>query len=504
MWSLVCIALLVALASFSILPSRSINLDTGRGNLRAHHTQNNTASVKADDGSDPQNELLTALYDLPLPTSIEELEEVNEELKDLDPEFILQWAHHHLVATPKHHEATAHPLVQVTSFGPTGLVILDILSQLHLLRDVPIITMDTLHLFPESYDFYKTIQSQYGSNEMNLVITKPLQMNDGGVITGKYERREEFEETYGSSLWKEDPQRFTKLTKIGPLNKVLGEWQTQGWITGRRRSSGGERLSMNVLEFDYITENGDDGEGDQQFDMSKGRWKLNPLAYWTYTQVWNYIHKHNLPYNVLFDQGYTSLGDEMTTGLPKKSIKTEAGEALDVFERSGRFISMGNKTECGLHSHLRKVNEQKQQALEAGEEFTAPTLVCNKCLDLTADNFEHEITHGEKGQEMLLEFYSPFCGGCQNFAPTLNSIAEHLSANVPNIQVARFDITENEVPNIHGKEEFIVESTPTLYRVHFTPFYVELYEGKHSKTAILRWLTETPETIKRHAKKKGK
>ena len=97
--------------------------------MRAHTAQNNTAS-----SDDSQDELLEALYELPLPTTYQELDELNEEFADLDPRFILKWAHHHL--------ATPH-LVQVTSFGPTGLVILRLLSQLHLLKDVQVITLDT-------------------------------------------------------------------------------------------------------------------------------------------------------------------------------------------------------------------------------------------------------------------------------------------------------------------------------------------------------------------------
>ena len=82
-------------------------------------------------------ELLNALYALPLPTTRTELNEINDELKELHPLNILQWAYH---ATHEQNELVSkHPLVQVTSFGLTGIVILDlILSQLHL-KDVPIL-----------------------------------------------------------------------------------------------------------------------------------------------------------------------------------------------------------------------------------------------------------------------------------------------------------------------------------------------------------------------------
>ena len=415
-------------------------------------------------------ELLNALYELPIPTTQLELDEVNDELKELHPLYILQWAYH---ATHEQNELVSkHPLVQVTSFGLTGLVILDlILSQLHL--DVPIITMDTLHLFPETYDFYKTIISE--REDMNLIITKPLGINT----------QTDFQTKYGSSLYKTDPKKFTQLTKIDPLNKQLDELNVQMWISGRRRSQGGERSHIPVLEFEYFSEVDIEDENDD-FDISNGRWKLNPLAYWTYDQVWNYIKTNKLSYNTLYDKGYTSIGDTMTTTLPQFNATTSGSQNGDDYERSGRFVGM-NKTECGLHS----VRAKRQQAKEDGVVFNAPTLVCGKCIDTNTDNFIEVITTGEKEDEVLFEFYSPYCGGCQAFAPTLNRIANHISSNIPNSKVVRFDITEEDIPQIDGKDVFKVETTPTLYRVRYSPsFQVEFYTGDHEFDSIIEWFSK--------------
>ena len=96
----------------------------------------------------------------------------------------------------------------------------------------------------------------------------------------------------------------------------------------------------------------------------------------------------------------------MTTNLPQSS-NNATRDAVDAFERSGRFMGMSNRSECGLHSHIQKVKEQKQQALELGEEFTAPTLVCEKCIDLSVDNFENKITTGDEERELLEECECP-------------------------------------------------------------------------------------------------
>ena len=503
-WFALCLSLVLIVAVIVTKGANSIgtNKKNKVGNLRANEGTNN---------SDNNNQLLQALYELPLPTTIEELDDINEELQNLNPNYILKWAHHHLITTREESKLPhQHPLVQVTSFGPTGLVILHLLSEMKMLNDVPVVTMDTLHLFPESYDFYETIKEYYhaSNNEENaikLTITKPLHTayNDEGdkKVDGTIESRTSFESLYSKELWKKDPMKFARLTKIDPLKHALSGWQSEMWITGRRRSSGGERSNMHVLEFEYNIneeedESSNDGGGDKAFTIKNGRWKLNPLAYWSYKQVWDYIREHKLPYNQLYDDGYTSLGDEMTTGkgLTASSEKQQPGEAEDSFERSGRFVGLGNRTECGLHSHLQKVKKMKEGALKDGEELTAPSLECIHCQDLTADKFEHDVATGEKGSEMLIEFYSPYCGSCVAFAPILSSIAKQLSKDAPHIQVARFDITEHEVPQIFGDYQFDVEATPTLYRVQYDPtFHNELYKGNHDYDSIVSWLGVAPE-----------
>jgi thiol-disulfide isomerase/thioredoxin len=267
------------------------------------------------------------------------------------------------------------------------------------------------------------------------------------------------------------------------------------WITGRRRSSGGERKDMNVLEFEYHNYDGRDDGGSRPFGADKGRWKLNPLAYWTYSRVWEYIRHHHLPYNVLYDEGYTSIGDEMNTGLPRLNASSSgANFDVDEFERSGRFFGKSNRTECGLHSHRRKVDKMKLQALGSGEELSPPTLKCDKCIDLNVSNFASEITSGDHAHGLLVEFYSPWCGGCQKFAPTVDRIANHLSVHDPELRVARFDVTHDEIPQLDGGELFRVEGTPTLYRVLRSPsFQVELYKGGQDFDSILGWLKATLE-----------
>ena len=48
-------------------------------------------------------------------------------------------------------------------------------------------------------------------------------------------------------------------------------------------------------------------------------WKANPLADWTDRDVWNYIFKHDLPYNPLHDRGYDSIGCAPCTVTGRRS-----------------------------------------------------------------------------------------------------------------------------------------------------------------------------------------
>ncbi len=68
--------------------------------------------------------------------------------------------------------------------------------------------------------------------------------------------------------------------------------------------------------------------------------KLNPLAEWTTEMVWDYIRTHSIPYNILHDRGFPSIGCAPCT----RAITP--GEDL----RAGRWWwEDPEKKECGLH-----------------------------------------------------------------------------------------------------------------------------------------------------------
>jgi hypothetical protein len=106
------------------------------------------------------------------------------------------------------------------------------------------------------------------------------------------------------------------------------------------RSQGVERSSLPIVEIDT--------------SLEPPVFKINPLANWDYDQVWTYIRNNNVPYNLLHDEGYKSIGDVHST------IKSSEGQG----ERDGRWAGQ-SKSECGLHKDYFKLKAAAKAATVA-------------------------------------------------------------------------------------------------------------------------------------------
>jgi len=250
---------------------------------------------------------------LSLPLSEAELASINNTLSRLPPQEILAWAIEYL---PQ--------LYQSTAFGLTGLVTIDMLSQLS--QSPPaLIFIDTLYHFNETLDLVERVKRRYG---VPIHVYRPKDCDTAS----------DFEQRHGQFLWMEDEDRYDFLVKAEPARRAYEELQVKSVITGRRASQGGSRAQLQPLEVD-----------------STGLLKLNPLFAWSFDDVAQYINKHNVPRNPLLDQGYKSVGDWHST-QPSK-----AGEG----EREGRWAGR-TKTECGLHKDYfaMRIQAQKKQREE--------------------------------------------------------------------------------------------------------------------------------------------
>lgn len=219
--------------------------------------------------------------------------ELNRQLEPLPLADFLRWS---LVTF-------GDKLVQVTSFGPTGVVILDHLMQIN--PKVTVTTIDTGFLFPETYALWEQVERRYG---VTIRAIRP-------ELTV-----EEQERLLGPSLWELEPDVCCHERKVKPMAAaVAGQ---HAWITGVRRDQSGARAQTPLIAW----------------DARYSLFKLSPLANWTKDDVWNYVRANELPYNALHDAGYSSIGCTHCTRLPANSAD----------ERSGRWQGR-IKTECGLH-----------------------------------------------------------------------------------------------------------------------------------------------------------
>ncbi len=200
-----------------------------------------------------------------------------------------------------------------TSFQGAGLVMLD-LAKKHNLA-LPVFTLDTGLLFPETLELKKRLEDFFGIQIESLIPDLTLQ---------------EQTDINGPELWKRNPDLCCTMRKVMPLRDKLCDLAC--WITGLRRQQSASRADIGILEL-YV------------FDEASGRdiVKVNPMANWTREEVWNYLRQHKIPYNPLHDRGYGSIGCQPCTRC------TGNGE----HERAGRWTGF-NKVECGIHTFMPK------------------------------------------------------------------------------------------------------------------------------------------------------
>jgi phosphoadenosine phosphosulfate reductase len=132
---------------------------------------------------------------------------------------------------------------------------------------------------------------------------------------------DEYERLHGGPLYKTNPNQCCLDRKIKVLQQAAAG--CHAWLTGIRRDQSLDRARAAVVGWD------------KKFQLVK----VSPLANWTKGDVWEFIMRHEIPYNPLHDKGYTSVGCWPCTRA------VLFGED----ERAGRW-SGTEKTECGLHS----------------------------------------------------------------------------------------------------------------------------------------------------------
>ena len=199
-------------------------------------------------------------------------------------------------------------IVQATSLGAEDMVVTDLIARHQL--GISIATLETGQLHAETLALIPRIEQRYG---VTVAQFKPIQQH---VI--EFVKRNGDRAMYDSI---ELRKACCAMRKLEPLSRLLGG--SSAWVTGLRREQSDARGDVPFSEPD-----------------DKGRIKFNPLADWTWGDVWQYISAHEVPYNPLHDQFMPSIGCAPCT----RAIAV--GEPF----RSGRWWWEDEQAkECGLH-----------------------------------------------------------------------------------------------------------------------------------------------------------
>lgn len=206
---------------------------------------------------------------------------------------------------------TYHPRLAISAaFLPEDMVVIDLAHRIR--PDVRVFTLDTGRLPDETYKLIDEVRDKYG---IDIEVMFP----DAGDVEAMVRK-------HGLNLfYKDQALRLLccQVRKVFPLERALSG--LDAWVTGLRRGQNVTRSDVGKVEIDHA-------HGDIV--------KLNPIADWSKEQVWEHIRANKVPYNALYDQGYTSVGCAPCT----RAIKP--GED----DRAGRWWwEAPEDKECGLH-----------------------------------------------------------------------------------------------------------------------------------------------------------
>ena len=172
-----------------------------------------------------------------------------------------------------------------TGFGIEGCLLIDLIARSGLRIDV--FTLDTGLLFPETYELWRRLESRYGLTIRGVRPEKTVAQQAA---------------IFGDRLWERQPERCCGMRKVLPLREALAPFEA--WVSAIRRDQTRERAGVRILE-------------------------------------WDFVRSNDVPFNLLHEQGYPSIGCVPCTS------RVLSGED----PRAGRWRGR-EKKECGIHSRV--------------------------------------------------------------------------------------------------------------------------------------------------------
>ena len=231
------------------------------------------------------------------------------DIAHLDTEFETQSPQHILT-----YALSQFDNIAISFSGAEDVVLIDMAHKIK--PGIEVFTLDTGRLHKETYQFIDVVRSHYG---ITIAVTFPNPHDVSTLVSEKG----------FFSFYENGHQECCGIRKVSPLRQKLAT--LDAWVTGQRKDQNpSTRAGVPVVQVDTAF-----STKEQQLI------KFNPLASWTSTDVWNYINMHQVPYNALHEQGYSSIGCEPCTRstLPNQH------------ERVGRWWwENADEKECGVHA----------------------------------------------------------------------------------------------------------------------------------------------------------
>ena len=230
---------------------------------------------------------------------LRKIEAWNKELKGEEPEQVLAFFLDEFKGT----------ILQATSLGIEDQLITRMIAGID--NKTRIITLDTGRLFQETYDLIQHTMEEYG-----VMIE---------TMFPDYKRVQEMVREKGINLFYRSVENRKLCCHIRKNESLIRALKGMNmWICGLRKDQTVTRFYRKLVEW----------------DEKHGLIRLNPLISWTEKQVWEYIRRHDIPYNVLHDKGYASIGCLPCTRPIQPGEDTRAGRW---------WWENEEHKECGLH-----------------------------------------------------------------------------------------------------------------------------------------------------------
>jgi len=212
---------------------------------------------------------------------------------------------------------TASTVSQASSLGAEDVVISHLINSLGL--DIGIFVLETGRLHAQTLELLTAFKAE---SRATVSVYKPVEK---AVI--EFVTREGADAMFKSIALR---KACCGIRKLEPLERALAG--KDAWITGLRREQSGARAEVPLV------------------DTSEARTKINPLANWTWGDVWHYIRENQVAYNPLHDAFFPSIGCEPCT----RAISL--GEDF----RAGRWWWEDESAkECGLHVKSSSLSEKE-------------------------------------------------------------------------------------------------------------------------------------------------